>query len=300
MDEKVFNLTKQTGSDKSPLLEIVGRQICRPTDLVTRMVAWNIQGETLTIKVEKMDGKLSDLIDGDYQLTDPTIDPDNFADQLLDFFEKLHQFGLTSSVSLLPSEEIKYNRDNQTFTFKFDDFLDCFTLDPFDPMSNSTMSFEFDVFIFASEAWNATNKHRFSRFTSPNGPEIRQNTIFHLAPNLEERVSAIPKSSIKMIFENALAKRNDTVPPHTDVSIDNQFASELYQNIKKIPEVNRIYQYYLTKDPVHDKLLLFYLGSFYPMLHNSGFPENLNEVNMLLEIIEKLPFPYSLEYTLNP
>ena len=294
MDVKTFDLTVQQGTDKSPLVEIVGRKLCR-TPLITQLLGWEIQSETLTVQVEKTTGRLGDLFDDEHHLVDDTIVAEDLAEQLLPFFEELHAFGLANGYGLVPSEEIKYVRDGNTFTFKFDDFQDCFSFDPFEPLLSSTISYEWDVFAFMSDQWLETNHHRFARFHQGEAASTAPGrvTALQLAPNIEQRVQSLAMSSTKMVMENALAMRNGQSLPHTGQAINEKYTVELYQNLTKIPEANRIFQLFTKEDdPVHDRLLMFYLGSFYPALNNPGYPDNVEEVVQLMEIVKKLPVPF--------
>ena len=293
MNVKTFDLTKEQAgwSDRSPLIEVVGRKLCRSTTLVTQLIDWEIQAGTLSVRVEKTDGRLGDLFDNEYHLIDQTINAEQLAEQLLIFFDELRAFGLKNGCGLMPSEDIKYTRDGNAFSFKFDDFQNCFSFDSFDPVS--WVTYEWEVFSFMPDQWCDANEHRF---VSPHACRI---IGLHLAPTNEELFSTTSVS--QMIKENTLGEEK-----YTCRAIDHKCTVELSQYLTKIdatsvalmyyPEASRIYRLYSKPDDaLHNRLLMFYLGSFYSTFKNSGHPENVEEVAQLMEIVKKLPVPFWIE-----
>lgn len=272
----IRDLTKQNAGDSCPLVEIAGRNIFPPNNLIRRLRSYHVEGTKLNLQMEKMDGTIHDLAKFDPErkrsfITDPDIDCERFADQLLAFYRTLRKFAHRYSCHLAPDKSVIYYKkvSKTEVVLKFDGFMSNFNLDPYN--KESTEPFMCGDFDFAPSEWM---KNWGVIFYYP--PRERKHNIFHVDQFNRLSETEMPgKAKYKEFYTNNLKK---------DV---------LTSYVKDYPELNRIYNRF--KNNYDEDLLLFYLGSFGNWnVRLPFYPETEGGVTELINIAKTLPFPFGI------
>lgn len=273
----VRELADQNAGDSCPLVEIAGRNIFPPNNLIRRIDSSRVEGTKLILQMEKMDGTVHSLAKYNPDLkrsiiTDPNIDSEYLADQLLTFYKNLRKLAHRYSCHLAPDKSvIYYKKVSETeVIFKFDGFMTNFNLDPYN--KESTAPFNCGDFDFAPRDWL---KNWGVTLYYP--PRERKHNIFHVDQFGHLSDDVIPaKVKYHEFFTNNLKK---------DV---------LTSYVKDFPELNRIYNRF--KNCYDEDLLLFYLSSFGNWnVKVTFYPETEQGVKELVRIAKELPFPFGID-----